>query len=485
MADIIIMPKLGFNMSEGKLVCWYKKEGDPVTKGEPVFSIETDKTSIDIEATADGVFRKRFIEAGDSVEVTLPIAIIAGAEENIEEQIREVERALGRGQNQAADAEQPEYAEAPDHMEAAESATFTRQPEQADFMKITPRARRKAKELGLNLESVSITGTGYQGGISEKDILAYMHAHKVKITPVAQKLAEAEGISAEEVAGSGIRGKITKRDVLDTIATRTDIGEKNAGTAAELQEAYGTRESEQSGRYTPDGKEILEVLPYSGVRKIIGDRLTQSKFTAPHLYFTQKINLERLLDLRKEVNGSLQQKTSVTDYIARAVIIALQKYPEMNSSLIGDRIEKYKSVNLGIAVAAPGGLIVPVIKNAEKKTLAELSGEAGIYIEKARTGKLRPDEYSGGTFSISNLGMFGIENFTAIINPPEVGILAISATKDEPFVETGKDGEKRLSIKPMMNITLSVDHRVIDGLLAARFVTEVKRLLEQPIELMM
>ena len=485
MAEIIIMPKLGFNMSEGKLVCWYKKEGDSVTKGEPVFSIETDKTSIDIEATADGVFRKKFIEAGDSVEVTLPIAIIAGAEENIEEQIREVERALGRGQNQAAAAEQSVDAEVPDHIEASESATFIRQPEQADFMKITPRARRKAKELGLNLESVALTGTGYQGGICEKDILAYAHAHRVKITPVAQKLAEAEGISAEEVTGSGIRGKITKRDVIDTIAARTETGERKTGTAADLQEAYGTPENEQSGRYTPDGKEISEILPYSGVRKIIGDRLSESKFTAPHLYFTQKINLERLLDLRKEVNGALPQKTSVTDYIAKAVIIALQKYPEMNSSLIGDRIEKYKSVNLGIAVAAPGGLIVPVIKNAEKKTLAELSGEAGIYIEKARTGKLRPEEYSGGTFSISNLGMFGIENFTAIINPPEVGILAISATKDEPFVVTGSDGEKQLSIKPMMNVTLSVDHRVVDGLLAARFVTEVKRLLEQPIELML
>ena len=188
--------------------------------------------------------------------------------------------------------------------------------------------------------------------------------------------------------------------------------------------------------------------------------------------------------MRKTINGAQATKTSVTDYIARATIKTLQKFPEMNASLVGDKIQRYRSVNLGIAVAAPTGLIVPVVKNAQDLSIPQLSGAASVLFEKARGGKLSPAEYSGGTFTISNLGMFGIENFTAIINPPEVGILAISATHDRPAVETDADGNKTVVIKPMMNITLSVDHRVIDGLLAAQFVTEVKRLLENPIELM-
>ena len=212
--------------------------------------------------------------------------------------------------------------------------------------------------------------------------------------------------------------------------------------------------------------------------------MSESKFTAPHLYFTQKVNLEKLLEIRKQVNEAQDKKTSVTDYIARATIIALQKYPEMNSSLVGDTIVKYKSVNLGIAVASPTGLIVPNIKDSQNMSVVELSQASSPLFEKARAGKLAIHEYTGGTFTISNLGMFGIENFTAIINPPEVGILSISSTKDEPVVVTKADGSKEVAIKPMMNIQVSVDHRIIDGLLAAQFVTEIKNLLESPISLL-
>ena len=240
----------------------------------------------------------------------------------------------------------------------------------------------------------------------------------------------------------------------------------------------------QEAQFSADGKEILEEIPYAGVRKVIGDRLAQSKFTAPHLYFTQKVDLTELLKLRKQVNDAQDKETSVTDYIARATVIALQKYPEMNASLIGDKIVKYKSVNLGIAVASPTGLIVPNVKNAQNLSVVELSKASTPLFDKARAGKLAYDEYNGGTFTISNLGMFGIENFTAIINPPEVGILAISSTKDEPAVIMNAAGEKEIAIRPMMNIQLTVDHRLIDGLLAAQFVTEIKKLLESPISLM-
>jgi Pyruvate/2-oxoglutarate dehydrogenase complex, dihydrolipoamide acyltransferase (E2) component, and related enzymes len=468
MAEIIIMPKLGFNMSVGKLVKWYKNEGDPVTKGEPVFAIETDKTSIDIEATQDGVFRKKFIEEGDSIEVTLPIAIIADAAENIDAVIQDVNRQLNRKDTAAV----PETSAPASTAVSTSSAPSAVAANAGGRQKITPRARRVASEQGLCLEGLVITGTGYDGGICEKDILDYLSSNKVRVSPVARKMAEAQGIALEGVQGSGAHGKIMKRDIA--------ASEKPMVKALDAE----IKAVQAEAKFSADGKEIMEVIPYSGVRKIIGDRLAQSKFTAPHLYFTQKVNLDKLLELRKQINGAQEKKTSVTDYIARATIKCLQKYPDMNESLVGGQIEKYKSVNLGIAVAAPTGLIVPNIKNSNQKTVVEISKEASVLFDKARKGKLTPDEYTGGTFTISNLGMFGIENFTAIINPPEVGILAISATKDEPFVVQDANGNKSIEIKPMMNITLTVDHRVIDGLLAAQFVTEIKRMLENPIELL-
>ena len=362
-----------------------------------------------------------------------------------------------------------EQAEAP-----AEAKTPAAAPKTADgVIKITPRARRVAAENDLAVEDLAIEGTGWQGGICEKDILEYLASNKVKATPVAAAMAKAEGIDLEDIRGTGVNGKVMKEDVEKVIAAA-----KKAVAAAEDQAPAG------AGEITPDGKEIGEKVPYAGVRKVIGDRLAESKFTAPHLYFTQKVNMEDVLALRKKVNEVQDKKTSVTDFIAKAVIMTLKKYPEMNSSLVGETIERYKSINLGIAVASPTGLIVPNIKNSQDMSVVEISKASTPLFDKARAGKLAVDEYAGGTFTISNLGMFGIENFTAIINPPEVGILSISSTKDEPFVVTKEDGTKEIQIKPMMNIQLTVDHRIIDGLLAAQFVTNVKNLLENPISLM-
>lgn len=472
MAEIIIMPKLGFNMSEGKLVKWYKKEGDSVKKGEPVFAIETDKTSIDIEGTQDGIFRKKFIEEGDTIEVTLPIAIVAELDENIDSLIEDINKQLHGDDapieaTPVVDKNEPSTQEG--HASVSEQGASSIE-KATTRLRITPRGRKAAQDAGLSLEDLNIQGTGYQGGISEKDIMNYLESNKVKATPVALKMAEAQGISLEDITGSGPNSKIMKADILGVKSTDAEL--------------IAATEALTTGEITPDGKEIMEEIPYTGVRKIIGDKLAESKFTAPHLYFTQKVNLEKLMDLRTQVNSAQEKKTSVTDFIGRAVIRTLQKYPDMNASLIGDKIIKYKSVNLGIAVAAPTGLIVPVIKNANNKSIVELSNEASALFDKARNGKLTPNEYTGGTFSISNLGMFGIENFTAIINPPESGILAVSATKDEPVVIKDSNGNKTIEIKPMMNITLTVDHRLIDGLLAAQFVTEVKRQLENPIELL-
>lgn len=473
MAEIIIMPKLGFNMNEGKLVQWYKSEGEEITKGEPLFSVETDKTNMDIEATSDGVVKKLLIEEGDQIPVTLPIAVIGYADEDVSAAVADAKAQLAAGGADVSDVDEAaavaEQAEAP-----AETKTPAAAPKTADgLIKITPRARRVAAENDLAVEDLTIEGTGWQGGICEKDILEYLASNKVKATPVAAAMAKAEGIDLADIKGSGVNGKIMKEDVEKVIAAA-----KKAVAAAEDQAPAG------AGEITPDGKEIGEKVPYAGVRKVIGDRLAESKFTAPHLYFTQKVNMEDVLALRKKVNEVQDKKTSVTDFIAKAVIMTLKKYPEMNSSLVGETIERYKSINLGIAVASPTGLIVPNIKNSQDMSVVEISKASTPLFDKARAGKLAVDEYAGGTFTISNLGMFGIENFTAIINPPEVGILSISSTKDEPFVVTKEDGTKEIQIKPMMNIQLTVDHRIIDGLLAAQFVTNVKNLLENPISLM-
>lgn len=468
MAEIIIMPKLGFNMDEGKLVEWYKKEGEAVKKGEPLFSVETDKTNMDIEATGDGVVKALLIQAGDKIPVTLPIAVVGQEGEDAAAVIADAKAQLASGGVAVAAAETSAAAEAA----PAEKTKPAAAPARADGKrKITPRARRVAAENDLDLATADITGTGWDGGICEKDVLEYLASNKVKISPVAKAMAEAEGIDIQTLQGSGANGKIMKADVEKAIAAA-----KPAEKAAQ--------DAPAEAKFSADGKEILEEVPYAGVRKVIGDRLSQSKFTAPHLYFTQKVDLTELLEMRKQVNEAQEKKTSVTDYIAKATVMALQKYPDMNASLIGDTIVKYKSVNLGIAVASPTGLIVPNIKNAQNLSLVEISKASTPLFEKARNGKLAINEYSGGTFTISNLGMFGIENFTAIINPPECGILAISSTKDEPVVVVNAEGKKEVAIHPMMNIQLTVDHRLIDGLLAAQFVTEIKKLLESPIKLL-
>jgi pyruvate dehydrogenase E2 component (dihydrolipoamide acetyltransferase) len=349
MAELIIMPKLGFNMNEGKLVKWYKSEGDAVKKGEPLFSVETDKTNIDIEATCDGYVRKLFIDEGDKLAVTLPIAIVAGKEENIDALIADAYAQLGK----EAPAEEPAAVAKESTAEKAAVVTVATAEKGPGRHIATPRARRVAEEMGIDLASADIVGTGFEGGICEKDVLQYAaSAPKVRATPLAKKMAESAGVDISSVAGTGVAGKVMKKDVEGALASP----EAAAGTTV--------------GELTQDGKEILEKVPYAGVRRIIGERLSSSMFSAPHVFFTQKVNLEKLLELRKQVNESQDKKTSVTDYIAKAVILTLQKYPDINASLVGDTIEKYKSVNLGIAVAAPSGLIVPVIKNSRNYILA-------------------------------------------------------------------------------------------------------------------
>jgi pyruvate dehydrogenase E2 component (dihydrolipoamide acetyltransferase) len=460
-AELIIMPKLGFNMSEGKLVKWYKKERDTVKKGEPLFCIETDKTNIDIEATGDGMVLKLLIGEGDSVPVTTPICVVGDDNDD-------VEAILSQGKTSSGESERKSDIQKLDLNRLNGNAPSVSR-EKTEGVRITPRARRIAAERGvLPEEWFDIPGTGFKGGICENDIILHLESKPqgIKVTPLARNVAKEAHLNLDKIEGSGFAGKIMADDVRKAVN----------GIPDSKSDRYET---------TEDGRVIGERLSYSGTRKIIGERLSMSASTAPHVYFTQKVNLEKLLDVRKQVNEISPVKVSVTDFIVRAVVLALQKYPNVNVSLDGDEILQFQSVNIGIAVAAPSGLIVPNIKGTERMSVLQIAEKASQLIEKARNGKLLPPEYTGGTFTVSNLGMFGIDNFTAIINPPEAAILAISATKDEPVVVVDGAGNKEVQIKPMMNIQLSADHRIIDGLLAAQFTAEIKNLLENPMGLVL
>ena len=221
------------------------------------------------------------------------------------------------------------------------------------------------------------------------------------------------------------------------------------------------------------------------MRKIIGDRLSQSKFTAPHLYFTDSVDTTNLTAFRRMLNEQGEQKIAVSDLLIKAASRALTRFPGVNSALIGDEIVTYESTNVGMAVAGDNGLIVPVVKNAQSKTLTQIAAETRDLVARAKEGRLAPAEYSDGTFSRSTLGMFGIENFTAIINPPEAAILSVSSVRKKAVVITDENGEDQIAIRPMMNIQLFVDHRIIDGLLASRFVEYMKELLENPVRILM
>lgn len=445
MAEVIIMPKLGFNMDEGQLVKWHKAVGDPVTKGEVLFEINTDKTTMPVEATVDGVLLKVMLDEGAFADVFTPIAVIG---------------AQGEDPQAALDAAAGTAAGTPTSAEPANDAPASVPqvdlipdvpPVDLKDLKLTPKAKKLVKEEGIDPASLAqIKGTGYQGGITYKDI---------KASPLARKVAQQKGVDLSTVDGSGPNGKIMKADV------------EQAAAAAPASSS--------------DNLQIASVAPYKGVRKIIGDKLAQSKFTAPHLYFTDAVDTTELTAFRAQLNATSEVKIAVSDLLTMAACKALKKYPGVNVTLKDGQIITYKSVNVGTAVAGNNGLVVPVIKNVQNKTLTDVARESKDLVARAKEGRLNPEEYSDGTFSISNLGMFGIGNFTAIINAPEAAILSVSSVRKTPVVLTDAQGNDTIGIRPMMNIQLSVDHRLIDGLLASQFVEYMKFLLENPIQILL
>jgi pyruvate dehydrogenase E2 component (dihydrolipoamide acetyltransferase) len=435
MAEIIIMPKLGFNMDEGQLVKWHKKVGDPVVKGEALFEINTDKTTMLVEATSDGTLLAILMEEGTFAEVFTPIGVIGAPGEDYSAALAVARKKFGAAQPISSNSS-PATA---DSSPGVSTAAFIKE------LMLTPKAKKLLKDEGIDPSSlIGIQGTGYRGGITAKDI---------KASPLAKKLAAAAGVDLGKVAGTGVGGKVMKADVAQMVSD-------------------------------PGHRQILSVAPYKGVRKIIGDRLSQSKFTAPHLYFTESVDTTALTAMREQLNQVAEVKIAVSDLLIMTAAKALKKYPAVNASLIDEKIVQYRSINVGTAVAGNNGLIVPVVKNVQEKSLTDVARESRDLVARAKEGRLEFHEYSGGTFTLSNLGMFGIENFTAIINGTESAILSISSARKKAVVVTDENGEDVIVIRPMMNIQLSVDHRLIDGLLAAQFVGTFKGLLENPLEIL-
>jgi len=437
MAEIVRMPKLGTTMTEGTIIRWLKKEGEEVKQGEPLLEIETDKVNLEEEAPASGILRKILVPEGAVVEVGKEIAVIGSADEPLPE--------IGG----------PEIGGEEKESEGASAGIKEQKAPESEIpgkVKASPAAKRVAREHGVDLKMVTPTGPG--GRIVEKDVLAFVERRKLRATPVARKMAEEKGIDLSRIEKpEGER--ITKKDVLEAAG---------AARAAE-----------------PEGK----LIPWTGMRKAIAEKMSRSKGEIPHFYLTLEVDMTRTLELREKLIPKVQEvsgtKLSINDIIIKAAAVALTEYPIVNSTATEEGILMRDRINIGLAVALENGLIVPVVKDADRKGLARISKETAELIAKAREGRMLPDDYQGGTFTISNLGMYDIEEFAAIINAPESAILAVGKIVKKPVV----DEDDRIVIRPMMKLTLSCDHRVIDGALGARFLKRIKEILEDPLEMLL
>lgn len=416
----VVMPRLSDTMEEGELSKWLKNEGDQIAKGDILAEIETDKATMDLEAFEAGVLEKQLVEAGTVVPIGTPVAIIGDGS------------GTTAASKEVAPVVEAAKKDAPAGNAAKEDAPVAPAPEPA----------------AVPAASVA-TATS-----------------SPRMSPLARKIAKDHGLDPASIAGSGPQGRVVRADVEAAISGGAAAGASDA--SAQLTTAL------------PVGKD--EMVAVNRIRKVAAKRLTESQ-AVPHFFLTSLVSVERLLDFRAELNETLEPqgvKVSVNDLIVRAAAVTLRQHPEANSSWGGDSIIRRAHVNVGIAVATDSGLLVPVIRDADQKNLASISREAIELAAKARDGKLSPNEMSGGTFSISNLGMFGIDQFTAVINPPEAAILAVGAASPVPMLRNGQ-----LVDVPKMKITLTVDHRVMDGAVAAGFLRDLVRSLEKPLSLVL
>ena len=437
MATPIIMPKFGQMTEESSIIAWHKQEGDKIAKGDVLFTIETDKSIMDVESFEEGTLLKILIKPGVSVPVQSTVGFLGQPGDAIPT----VAAPPPTSAPKVAIAAPPLAPIAPrPETRSAMPATPAAAPVPAPvavpaFLRISPRAAAAARESVI--DPSRITGSGPGGRIIEKDVSAYLEARgyaRLRISPAAKALAAKEKLDLLAIDGTGDSGRIMTADVRRVLAEKPK--------------------------------------PLSRIRQVIAQRLTQSFRDTPHFYVTVAVDMTGLVAYRGELKAAGLPYT-VTDFIAEAVILALQEFPDVNSSTDGKTVRWHSHVNLGIAVSLDQGLVVPVIRAAEQWSLRELAQRSKELAEKARAGKATPDELSGSTFTISNMGMMDVENFSAIINPGESAILAVASAQPQPVVRDGK-----IVVRQMMKLTLSCDHRIVDGALGARFVNAVKQKLE-------
>jgi pyruvate dehydrogenase E2 component (dihydrolipoamide acetyltransferase) len=448
LAKAVIMPKFGFTQEEGTIVRWLVKEGDTVEQGDPLAEVTTDKINMEVEAPVGGIVGGIRYPEGAVVPVTKVICYL-----------------LAPGESVPAE-DEPAAAEAPSTAPPASAETAA--PGAAGAVSATPVARRIAEAEGIDL--TGLTGSGPGGKITRQDVERQLTAvkgdGKVRATPAARRLAQEAGLDLSTVQGSGPRGRVQGSDVQAALAARPAAPPPvPAAVVAVPQPVFVSGEP--------------VIVPLEGMRRTIAQRLQASYQQAVHITFTLDVDMTKAIAFRELANQRLPEGhpgVSMTALIVKAVAWALRRHPLLNSYLQNDQIIMIPTVNVGVAVALPDGLIVPVVKNADQKGLLQIGAEVADLSQRARAGTLKPEDVADGTFTVSNLGMFGVDHFTAIINPPQVGILAVGRTARR-FVP-GEDDQP--VVRPIMTITLSVDHRVVDGAQAAQFATDLRGALEEP-----
>lgn len=424
-ATVITMPKMSDTMEEGVIASWLKKEGDKVSSGDILAEVETDKATMELEAYEDGVLLHVAVEEGGSIPVDGVIAIIGekGADWKT---LLKAQKAGGKPESKKEEKPGERREEEPEQRETKAAST-------------APGASSKSSDNG-----------------------------RIKASPLAKKMAEEKGYDISQIQGSGDGGRIVRKDVESF--KPTDAVSKEQKTDAQTQTIQIPKVV---------GEERTEELKVSQMRKTIGRRLAESKFNAPHFYITMEITMDKAIEARKSINEMAPIKISFNDMVIKATAAALRQHPDVNVSWKGDTMAKHQHIHIGVAMALPEGLIVPVVRFADNKSLSHISAEVKEYSQKAKDKKLTPDDYSGNTFTISNLGMFGVEEFTAIINPPDACILAVGGIKETVIVENGQ-------MRPgnTMKVTLSCDHRAVDGAVGAAFLKTLKGLLEDPVRIL-
>ena len=437
MAEVIRMPRMSDTMEEGVIVEWHKKVGDKVEAGDVLAEVETDKATMELESYQDGVLLYIGLKEGP-VPVNGILAVIGEEGEDYKAALAQAE---------------------------AETKADTTSTE----------SNKQKTSDGSTKATVESTSTSAPPQVPLASPV--QHEPRIKASPLAKSMAKESGINLSAVQGSGDHGRIVKRDVEAYLAGKGATATSRANghaLAATTEESKATVEAFSLALDRPDHEE-----PVSQMRKVIARRLGESKFSAPHFYLTIDIDMDHAIAARKRLNEVAPVKISYNDLIVKACAVALKKHPAVNSSWLGDSIRRNGNINIGVAVAVPDGLLVPVIRYADMKSLSQINVEVKELAAKARNKKLQPEEMQGNTFTISNLGMYGIEEFTAIINPPDACILAVGGIQQKPVV---KDGN--IVAGNTMKVTLSCDHRVVDGATGAQFLNTLKELLEAPIRLL-